>query len=481
MEAAADWSMHAIDDLRSSIVRFGGPYWTAENILRFSIAYTLLSYIFHLYVQYRQHRIFVKHDFVPNEVVSIMDQKTFTKSRLYNIDLSTFAMIKSTWGQITSQLALVYYLNALIWKLSGSTLTRTGLDADNEYFRICMFMILISLLSLVMSLPWSVYGTFVLEERHGFNKQTAGFFIKDKVKGFLLSQVLINPVVCAVQYILTNYGQMAFFYVWLLVFGFSIFLISIYPNIIAPMFDTFKTLPAGKLKSDIEALAQSVGFPLTEIQIVEGSKRSTHSNAYFVGLFKNKRIVLYDTLVRSYYSHQRKSGEDPENEEGDRNDDEQSTKPAQKGCTDEEVLAVLCHEIGHWKYCHTYIMMFIAQVHILIGCLTFSLFTDCKPLFEAFGFVDEQPAFIGLLLVFGTVYKPVDELLSFFTMYLSRRFEFQADEFVRKMHRASYLREALITLEKDNLSFPIRDWLDSAINNNHPTLLERLEALGKTD
>ncbi|MEQ2195920.1 hypothetical protein XENOCAPTIV_020388, partial [Xenoophorus captivus] len=236
---------------------------------------------------------------------------------------------------------------------------------------------------------------------------TLGFFLKDAVKKFVVTQCILLPVTSLLLYIIKI-------------------------DYIAPLFDKFTPLPDGELKTAIEDMAKSISFPLTKLYVVEGSKRSSHSNAYFYGFFKNKRIVLFDTLLEDY-SPLNKAGEpQPGQPERDETPSEPITKPKNKkqGCNNAEILAVLGHELGHWKLGHTVKNIVISQ------------------------------------------------LLSFCLTVLSRRFEFQADAFARGMGKASQLYSALIKLNKDNLGFPVADWLFSMWHYSHPPLLERLRALG---
>lgn len=186
-----------------------------------------------------------------------------------------------------------------LWNLCGRILLGYGYDSSYEILRTLLFMNIGMLISKVIELPWSIYYNFVIQERHGLNRQTASFYAKDKVKKLILEVVLSTPIVSGVIYIIKAGGDYFFVYLWLFCSSVAFFMMTIYPNVIAPLFDKYIQLPEGPLRDKIKELAEGLKFPLTKILIVEGSKRSAHSNAYVFGLFNNKRIVLFDTLLES--------------------------------------------------------------------------------------------------------------------------------------------------------------------------------------
>jgi len=254
----------------------------------------------------------------------------------------------------------------------------------------------------------------------------------------------------------------------------TLFLMTIYPDLIAPLFDKYTPMPEGELRSQIEALAASVEFPLYKLYVVEGSKRSSHSNAYFYGFFKFKRIVLFDTLLEEAERLKLKTEEAKEEEK----EEKEGTKKA-TGCNNPEIVAVLGHELGHWKMNHVLKNIVIGQVQIFLMFALFAYLSKSKPLYLAFGFEDSQPVLIGLMIVLQYVTAPYSAVIGFLMSVLSRHFEFQADEFAANMGKAKDLKTALVKLNNDNLGFPIYDWLYSAWNHSHPPLLERIDALKK--
>lgn len=218
-----------------------------------------------------------------------------------------------------------------------------GVSGDNEILASAGCLVVMSTVSFLMDFPFKIYNVFVIEERHGFNKQTTRFFIRDQILKFLVSQLIGPPFLCGFIWIVKNGGDYFFFFVWLFTVVVTLFMSVIYPEVIAPLFDKYSPLPEGELKTKIEALAASLDFPLYKLYIVEGSKRSSHSNAYMYGFYKNKRIVLFDTLVKEFCKNKSDDTKD-------------------YGCEVDEVLAILAHELGHWKYSHTLQGLMLAQV-----------------------------------------------------------------------------------------------------------------------
>ncbi|KAI1287310.1 CAAX prenyl protease 1 -like protein [Halotydeus destructor] len=440
--------------------------WTKENVFNSVLVFMWITFLWEQYLTIRQYNVYKKMDKVPPELAGVLDHETLSKARLYSIDKTLFGLISGTWSQVLSTAILTLNGMPLLWNYSGSILHRHGYQG--EILQTLVFVLIGSVFSTVIDLPWSLYSNFVVEEKHGFNKQTLGFYFKDKVKKFVISQLITSPILAAALYIIQWGGTYFFLYLWVFCFVVTIALMTIYPDYIAPLFDKFAPLNEGELRSNIESLAASIDFPLKKLYVVEGSKRSSHSNAYFFGFYKNKRIVLFDTLLEDYVPAE---SETPEKKE-----------PGKKlGCSNDEVLAILAHELGHWKLNHVLKNLIITEVNLLLCLSVFGLLFQNRVIYQAFGFQNEKPLFIGLLLIFQYIFSPYNEVLSFLMTCLSRHFEFEADAFAKKLNRAAALRGALIKLNKDNLSFPVYDTLYSMWHHSHPPLLERIAALGKID
>lgn len=451
-----------------------------DKIFYAVLVFSWTVYIWEAYLAYRQRKIYRTTMHVPTELGKIMDSETFEKSRLYQLDKSNFGFWSGLYSEAEGTLILLLGGIPFLWKVSGILTARFGFGPEYEISLSLVFLMLATLFSALTGLPWSLYSTFVIEEKHGFNQQTLGFFLKDALKKFAVTQCILLPVTSLLLYIIKIGGDYFFIYAWLFTLIVSLILVTIYADYIAPLFDKFTPLPDGELKSEIESMSKSISFPLTKVYVVEGSKRSSHSNAYFYGFFKNKRIVLFDTLLEDY-SPLNKSGEKEPGtgEENEAAGNESKSKPKNKkqGCNNPEVLAVLGHELGHWKLGHTVKNIVISQMNSFLCFFLFAVLIGRKELFVAFGFHDTQPTLIGLMIIFQFIFSPYNELLSFCLTVLSRRFEFQADAFARSMGRSYELCSALIKLNKDNLGFPVADWLFSMWHYSHPPLLERLRAL----
>ncbi|KAG0457078.1 hypothetical protein HPP92_022235 [Vanilla planifolia] len=297
--------------------------------------------------------------------------------------------------------------------------------------------------SQVTDLPFSLYSTFVIEARHGFNKQTIWLFFRDMFKGICLAILLGPPIVAAIIIIVQKGGPYLAIYLWAFMFALSIVMMTVYPILIAPLFNKFTPLPEGELREKIEKLAASLKFPLKKLFVVDGSTRSSHSNAYMYGFFKNKRIVLYDTLIQQ--------------------------------CKNEEVVAVIAHELGHWKLNHTVFSFIAVQILTFMQFGGYTLVRNSSDLYLSFGF-KTQPVLIGLIIFQHTVI-PIQHLVSFGLNLVSRAFEFQADAFGKKLGYGKALRAGLVKLQEENLSAMNTDPWYSAYHYSHPPLVERLAAL----
>ncbi|XP_076834188.1 CAAX prenyl protease 1 homolog [Brachyhypopomus gauderio] len=452
-----------------------------DKIFYAVLVFSWTVYIWEAYLASRQRNIYRSTMHVPTELGKIMDPDTFEKSRLYQLDKSNFGFWSGLYSETEGTLILLLGGIPFLWRISGSVTAHFSLGPEYEISQSLVFLMLATLFSAVTGMPWSLYSTFVIEEKHGFNQQTLSFFLKDALKKFAVTQCILLPVTSLLLYIIKIGGEYFFIYAWLFTLIVSLVLVTIYADYIAPLFDKFTPLPEGDLKTDIETMAKSISFPLTKIYVVEGSKRSSHSNAYFYGFFKNKRIVLFDTLLEDFSPLNKKAEEHTAGEQTEENEvsGEEKSKPQKKrqGCSNHEVLAVLGHELGHWKLGHTVKNIVISQMNSFLCFFLFAALIGRKELFLAFGFHDSQPTLIGLMIIFQFIFSPYNELLSFSLTVLSRRFEFQADAFARDMGRSAELHSALIKLNKDNLGFPVADWLFSTWHYSHPPLLERLRAL----
>ncbi|OAF66971.1 Prenyl protein-specific endoprotease 1 [Intoshia linei] len=280
---------------------------------------------------------------------------------------------------------------------------------------------------------------------------------------------LMMPILTVFIYIVLTTGKMFYIYAWFFVILVSIVLMTIVPDYILPLFDVYRPLKEGVLKQKIENLAVSINYPLKKLLVVENSRRSHHSNAYMYGFYKNKCIVLFDTLFKN------KTNVDDKIEF----DENVKENEGQAGCTNDEICAILAHELGHWFYSHTLCNFVIGQIHMLFTFVVFAYFQNQSKMYISFGF-KTQPTVIGFSIVF-MIMSAFNQMLQIVLLKFSRKMEYSADEFSSKLNYSKNLQSALIKLHVNNLSNPYNDWLYSCCNFNHPTLLERLEALAKYD
>ncbi|CAH2069234.1 unnamed protein product [Thlaspi arvense] len=373
------------------------------------VGFMIVMYIFETYLDLRQHTA-LKLPTLPKTLVGVISQEKFEKSRAYSLDKSYFHFVHEFVTILMDSAILFFGILPWFWKISGGFLPMLGLDPENEILHTLSFLAGVMTWSQITDLPFSLYSTFVIESRHGFNKQTIWMFIRDMIKGMILSVILAPPIVTAIIVIVQKGGPYLAIYLWAFMFILSLVMMTIYPVLIAPLFNKFTPLPDGDLRGKIEKLASSLKFPLKKLFVVDGSTRSSHSNAYMYGFFKNKRIVLYDTLI-------------------------------QQCKNEDEIVAVIAHELGHWKLNHT-TYSFIAVQHTVI---------------------------------------PLQHLVSFGLNLVSRAFEFQADAFAVNLGYAKDLRPALVKLQEENLSAMNTDPLYSAYHYSHPPLVERLRAIDGQD
>ncbi|KAG6839963.1 hypothetical protein C0991_010003 [Blastosporella zonata] len=398
----------------------------------FSWAVTL----FETYLLLRQYPLYSKTE-PPSALASHFDADTFKKSQNYGRDKAKFALVSGLLKQCLDSALLHFGFYAWSWGAAGRLLALAGFGSEYE-----------------------IYGTFVLEEKHGFNKMTPALFVMDLLKGWALAVVLGSPFLAAFLYIFKWAGER--FVPWLMAFliTFQLSMVIIYPTVIQPMFNKLSPLAPGELRSRIELLATKLNFPLKHLYEIDGSKRSSHSNAYFFGLPWAKHIVIFDTLI-------------------------QQSQP-------DEVEAVLAHELGHWYYLHPTKMLAVSQVHLFTVLALFPAFLHAPPILTAFDFPKTvaavPPTIVAFMLFQARFISPnTAAFVSIGMNAVSRHFEYEADKFACELEEklkaedmkdmGDRLGRALITIHVKNLSTVWVDWMYSAYHHSHPTLTERLRGL----
>lgn len=424
------------------------------------LGFTISNFLFDTYVKYRQIRCVERNgDKIPKELKSYeLDSETVIKSSKYSLSKLKFSIFAGIYELIENVLFLKFDALPYFWNKAGVLLTKISsiVPSLNNWLagsviaQSLSFMGIFMLISIITSIPIKYYQNFILEESYGFNKLTIKLWISDTIKQFILSCVLGGPILAAFLKIMYIFGDSFMYYLSIFLFFVQIFFIIVYPKFIQPLFNTLTPLEDGELKTEIELLTKKNKFPLDKLYVIDGSKRSGHSNAYFMGLpWGSKQIVLYDTLIQH--------------------------------STIAEVVSVLGHEIGHWKLNHTTKLMIIGELHMFMIFTIFSVFIRNKSFYNSFGFglpngIKEMPIMIGFLL-FGDVLKPVDAIMEFVMNLISRTYEYQADRFAAEQGLSDDLKTSLVNLHKENLSSLVVDGLYSAKEYNHPTLGERIAAI----
>ena len=300
----------------------------------------------------------------------------------------------------------------------------------------------------LLRLPFDIYGTFVIEERFGFNRTTRRTFFMDLVKGLLLGILLGGLLLAGILALFQYVGIYAWLYCWVAVVIFSLAMQYVAPTWIMPLFNKYTPMQEGELKESILKYTGSVNFPIKNIFVMDGSKRSSKSNAFFTGFGRNKRIALFDTLIA------------------------QHTVP--------EMVAVLAHEVGHYKKKHILQGMIISVVHTGVLFFLLSIFLNSPGLYQAFGFT-HQPIYAGLLF-FGLLYTPIELVLSILMQLLSRKNEYEADRFAAEtIDEPHNMIDALKKLTATNLSNLTPHPFYVFLNYSHPPLLQRIQAIQKTN
>ena len=373
---------------------------------------------------------------VPDEIASFYDREKYLKSLDYHSEQTKFGFLTSAFGFCLSLLML----------LSGGFGMFDGFLRpffQNEIALALVFFGMLAIASDVLTLPFQWYSTFIIEEKFGFNKTTAKTFILDKLKGYLLGAVVGGSLVAALIYLIQKIGPGFWIIFGLIAAAFILFVNMFYTSLILPLFNKLTPLPDGELKSAIEAFASKINFPLDNIFVMDGSKRSAKANAFFSGIGKKKKIVLYDTLINNH--------------------------------SIEELVAVLAHEVGHFKKKHILWSYLLSIVQIFFMLFVLSLMVFNKNLSLALG--GGQIAVHLNLLAFGILFSPISGLTGLLMSLFSRKNEFEADAYAKETYDGKALANALKKLSVDSLSNLYPHPLYVFFHYSHPPLLKRLEAI----
>ncbi len=372
------------------------------------------------------------NDPVPQELYDVYDQEDYLKSQRYKKANDRFSSIASSFSLIVT--LLFFYLDGFAFVDEWA---RTF--SDNSIIIALIFFGSIMFASDLLSTPFGYYHTFIIEEKYGFNKTSLKIFFLDKIKGWLMSAVLGGLLLSIIIWFYESAGSNFWIYAWGIITVFVLFMNLFYARLIVPLFNKQTPLSDGSLKTKIKDYAQKVGFQLDKIVVIDGSKRSTKANAYFSGFGSEKRVTLFDTLI----------------------DD----------LEEEEIVAVLAHEVGHYKKKH---ILFNLIISTLIMGFTFwllSLLIGSPLLSEALNVY--TPSFHIGLIAFGILYSPISELTGLVMNFISRKFEYQADNYAKETFDGAPLISGLKKLNKNSLSNLTPHPAYVFVHYSHPTLLQR--------
>jgi STE24 endopeptidase len=406
-----------------------------HNIIFFLILIIpVTGYIVERYLNYLNSLMW--SDVLPERLKGICDKEEYKKTQLYQKDNNRLSFWSSTFNLAVILVMIIAGGFALI-----DNFARTF--TANAVIISLMFFGIIGFISDIINIPFGCYDTFIIEKKYGFNTMTIRTFITDHIKSWFLALLVGIPVLGLITWFYYKSGKNFWLYAWGLITLFSVFINLFYSELIVPLFNKQIPLPEGSLRTMIETFSQKTGFRLRNIYIINGSKRSTKANAYFSGFGPKKRIVLYDTL--------------------------------QKELSEEEIVAVLAHEIGHYKKKHVLQNLFISVLITGLMLFLLSAVVNSPSLSQALG--SRNASFHLGLIVFGILYSPLSLLIGMLTNYISRKNEFAADGFVKENFRPEILAMALKKLSVKNLSNMIPHPAYVFFHYSHPPLLRRLDKL----
>lgn len=375
-------------------------------------------------------------DPIPQELADVYDTETYRKSQDYKKVNAKFSTLTSSFMLVITLLFFALDGFAFIDQIARSM-------SDNEIIVGLIFFGIIMLGSDILTTPFSYYKTFIIEERFGFNKSTPKLFLADKLKGWLMTIIVGGGLLALVIWFYQISGSLFWVYAWIVFAVFALVMNMFYAKLIVPLFNKQTPLEEGSLRNKIEQYAATVGFKLNNIFVIDGSKRSTKANAYFSGFGSEKRITLYDTLI---------------------NDLEE-----------DEIVAVLAHEVGHYKKNHIIVNLFASVILTGFTLWLLGMFISNSIFSEALGVA--KPSFHIGLIAFGILYSPISGITGFLMSVLSRKFEYQADNFAKNTYAGDPLISSLKKLSRNSLSNLTPHPLYVKLHYSHPTLLQRYRNL----
>ncbi|MGM0580498.1 MAG: M48 family metallopeptidase [Bacteroidota bacterium] len=375
---------------------------------------------------------------LPGDLKGIYEEEKYQKAIKYQ-------RVNTKFGLLSGFSSVLIMFLVLYFGILGDLDSWTRVRFDSVISQTLAFFGIVYIVNDLWNIPWQWYATFNIEERFGFNKLTPSLFWKDKLKSYLLTAIIGGILLSVLVLLILWLGQSFWWIFWLVIVILMVGANFFYTSWILPLFNKLIPLEEGSLREKIMAYGTSVNFPIENIYIMDGSKRSSKANAFFSGFGKRKKIVLFDTLLEKH--------------------------------TDEELVAILAHEVGHYKKKHTISGMIsgVLQTGVMLLIMSYMIFNPY--LSEALG--AEQLSFPVNFIAFGIIYTPVSMILSLFSNFISRKHEYQADEFAANTYNGEVLQNALKKLSIDSLSNLKPHKLYVIFHYSHPPLLQRLQAIDK--
>ena len=405
-----------------------------QVILAIILAISVVSYLFDQLLDYINLKS-LRTD-IPDSVAGFYDRSRYVKSLDYHKELTRFSFISSGF----------FFAVSIAMLLTGGFGFVDDILRAYVHHPVLLALIFFAILILasdILGLPFQLYSTFVVEEKYGFNKTTVRTFFADKLKGYLLAALIGAPLLAVLIYLIRTIGPD--FWIWFafIASAFILFMNMFYTTLIVPLFNKLTPLPDGELKTRIQEFARKVDFPLDNIFVIDGSKRSSKANAFFSGIGGKKKIVLYDTLIEKH--------------------------------TPEELVAVLAHEVGHFKKKHVIVGLGLSVLQVFLTMFILSLMVYNEDLSLALG--GSQLSIHLNLIAFSILFAPISAVTGLFMTMYSRRNEFEADAYARETYSGPALADALKKLSVDSLSNLYPHPLYVFFHYSHPPLLKRLDAI----
>ncbi|PCJ81362.1 MAG: peptidase M48 [Flavobacteriales bacterium] len=405
-----------------------------QTIFIIIVSILVFNYLLERVLEYLNNKTWSNE--LPKEAEGIYDSEKYKKAREYD-------RINSRFGFLTSTFSFLLMIGMLFFDGFAFLDEFVRNYTEHPILMALLFFGILAVASDILTEPFSLYSTFVIEEKFGFNRTTVKTYIFDKIKSAILGAIIGGGLFSLFVWFYETAGEYFWLYAWALVTVFMLFMAMFYSSLIVPLFNKLTPLEEGGLRTEIEDYCKKVGFKLNNLFVIDGSKRSTKANAFFSGLGPKKKIVLYDTLIEKH--------------------------------TNDELLAVLAHEVGHYKKKHTRTSIFISVLQTGLTLYLLSLMINLPQFSIALG-AEKQSFHIGII-VFGMLYSPLSMILGLGMNILSRKNEFEADAYAKETYKGEPLRTALKKLSVDNLSNLTPHAAYVFFHYSHPPLLKRLKAL----